>query len=47
MSQLGFGAQSSPSSSLSGSRAGNGLLNALSANTRANETRSPDIGALG
>ncbi|KAH8194244.1 hypothetical protein TruAng_011590 [Truncatella angustata] len=47
MSQLGFGAQSSPGSSLSGSRAGNGLLNALSANTRANETRSPDTGAPG
>lgn len=42
MSQLGFGAQPSPASSLSGSRAGNGLLNALSANTLANETRSPD-----
>ncbi|KAK9422718.1 putative CobW-domain-containing protein [Seiridium unicorne] len=47
MSQLGFGAQPSPAPSLSGSRAGNGLLNALSANTRANETRSPDAGAPG
>jgi CCR4-NOT transcription complex subunit 2 len=47
MSQLGFGAQSSPAPSLSGSRAGNGLLSALSANTRASETRSPDAGNPG
>ncbi|KAK6193959.1 hypothetical protein LQW54_011922 [Pestalotiopsis sp. IQ-011] len=47
MSQLGFGAQSSPAPPLSGNRAGNGLLSALSANTRASDTRSPDAGAPG
>ncbi|KAF7532509.1 hypothetical protein G7054_g7878 [Neopestalotiopsis clavispora] len=47
MSQLGFGAQSSPAPSIPGNRAGNGLLSALSANTRSNDTRSPDAGAPG
>jgi CCR4-NOT transcription complex subunit 2 len=43
MSTLGFGAQASPApTSLAGNRSGNGLLNALSANTRAAEVRSPD-----
>jgi CCR4-NOT transcription complex subunit 2 len=36
MSTIGFGAQ--------GSRAGNGLLNALSANSRSSEVRSPTSG---
>ncbi|KAI0132546.1 NOT2/NOT3/NOT5 family protein [Xylariales sp. AK1849] len=44
MSTLGFGAQASPASSLPGNRAGNGLLSALSANTRATDARSPDAG---
>lgn len=47
MSQLGFGAQTSPASSLPVNRAGNGLLNALSANTRTTDVRSPDAGAPG
>lgn len=43
MSTLGFGAQAGAASgSLPGTRAGNGLLNALSANNRASEARSPD-----
>ncbi|EJT77727.1 hypothetical protein GGTG_02832 [Gaeumannomyces tritici R3-111a-1] len=45
MSSLGFAAQgggsSTPSSAQPSSRAGNGLLSALSANTRAAEARSP------
>lgn len=45
MSSLGFGAQgggnSTPSPAQPSSRAGNGLLSALSANTRATEARSP------
>jgi CCR4-NOT transcription complex subunit 2 len=46
MATLGFGAQGSPAPSLPGNRSGNGLLNALSANTRASEVRSPDIGSV-
>lgn len=43
MSTLGFGAQSGAAgSSLQGTRAGNGLLNALSANSRTTDVRSPD-----
>ncbi|XXG98570.1 hypothetical protein Hte_004895 [Hypoxylon texense] len=48
MSQLGFGVQggTAPSSlsgtTLQGSRSGNGLLNALSANSRTPDARSPD-----
>ncbi|KAK5634568.1 hypothetical protein RRF57_010281 [Xylaria bambusicola] len=43
MSTLGFGAQgNSGSGSLQGTRAGNGLLNALSANSRTTDVRSPD-----
>lgn len=43
MSQLGFGVQGGAgSSSLQGSRSGNGLLNALSANSRTPDARSPD-----
>jgi CCR4-NOT transcription complex subunit 2 len=47
MSQLGFGAQTSSASALPGTRAGNGLLNALSANTRTTDVRSPDASAPG
>ena len=39
MSSLGFGSQAGPGPSTS--NRGNGLLNALSANSRANEVRSP------
>jgi CCR4-NOT transcription complex subunit 2 len=46
MSTLGFGAQPSPVPSLPGNRSGNGLLNALSANARATEARSPDTGSV-
>ncbi|KAI1327155.1 CobW/HypB/UreG, nucleotide-binding domain-containing protein [Xylariaceae sp. FL0255] len=43
MSTLGFGAQGSTAgSSMPGPRAGNGLLNALSANSRTTDARSPD-----
>lgn len=43
MSTLGFGAQGNTAGgSLQGTRAGNGLLNALSANSRTTEVRSPD-----
>lgn len=43
MSTLGFGAQGNAGSgSLQGTRAGNGLLNALSANSRTTDVRSPD-----
>ncbi|KAI5868560.1 hypothetical protein GGS23DRAFT_36837 [Durotheca rogersii] len=43
MSSLSFSAQGSATpSSLQGSRSGNGLLNALSANTRTSDVRSPD-----
>lgn len=43
MSTLGFGAQGNTASgSLQGTRAGNGLLNALSANSRTTDVRSPD-----
>ncbi|KAI1115371.1 hypothetical protein F5Y14DRAFT_411064 [Nemania sp. NC0429] len=43
MSTLGFGSQGNTAgSSLQGTRAGNGLLNALSANSRTSEVRSPD-----
>jgi CCR4-NOT transcription complex subunit 2 len=46
MSTLGFGAQGAAAPGVPGSapgaRAGNGLLNALSANNRASEARSPD-----
>ncbi|KAI0803993.1 CobW/HypB/UreG, nucleotide-binding domain-containing protein [Xylaria sp. FL0064] len=43
MSTLGFGAQGNTGgASLQGTRAGNGLLNALSANTRTTDVRSPD-----
>ncbi|PTD04598.1 hypothetical protein HYE67_003310 [Fusarium culmorum] len=46
MSSLGFGSQAGPGPSTS--NRGNGLLNALSANSRANEVRSPPgIGAPG
>ncbi|KAJ4270000.1 transcriptional regulator [Fusarium torreyae] len=46
MSSLGFGSQAGPGPSTS--NRGNGLLNALSANSRANEARSPPgIGAPG
>ncbi|KAK3353083.1 hypothetical protein B0T25DRAFT_543589 [Lasiosphaeria hispida] len=42
MSSLGFGSQAAaPAAPIHPSRAGNGLLNALSANTRAVEARSP------
>jgi CCR4-NOT transcription complex subunit 2 len=46
MSTLGFGAQTSPVSSLPGTRSGNGLLNALNANSRSTDVRSPDAGIL-
>lgn len=43
MSTLGFGAQGNTAGgSLPGTRVGNGLLNALSANSRTTEVRSPD-----
>jgi hypothetical protein len=43
MSTLGFGAQGNAAGgSLQGTRAGNGLLNALSANSRTTDVRSPD-----
>lgn len=43
MSTLGFGAQGNTGGgSLQGIRAGNGLLNALSANSRTTDVRSPD-----
>ena len=48
MTSLGFGAQGAAAtnslqgSTLQGTRAGNGLLNALSANNRTGEVRSPD-----
>ncbi|KAI0490013.1 hypothetical protein F4859DRAFT_509591 [Xylaria cf. heliscus] len=43
MSTLGFGAQGNTAGgSLQGTRAGNGLLNALSANSRTSDVRSPD-----
>ncbi|KAI0866379.1 hypothetical protein F4860DRAFT_456980 [Xylaria cubensis] len=43
MSTLGFGAQGNATGgSLQGTRAGNGLLNALSANSRTSDVRSPD-----
>ncbi|KAI8633350.1 hypothetical protein F5Y19DRAFT_296876 [Xylariaceae sp. FL1651] len=43
MSTLGFGAQGNAAAgSLQGTRAGNGLLNALSANSRTTDVRSPD-----
>ncbi|KAI1175375.1 hypothetical protein F4777DRAFT_550482 [Nemania sp. FL0916] len=43
MSTLGFGAQgNAPGGSLQGTHAGNGLLNALSANSRTTDVRSPD-----
>lgn len=43
MSSLAFGAQGNAGpSSLQGTRSGNGLLNALSANTRPTDVRSPD-----
>ncbi|KAI0100624.1 hypothetical protein GGR51DRAFT_531919 [Nemania sp. FL0031] len=43
MSTLGFGAQGNTvSGSLQGARVGNGLLNALSANSRTTDVRSPD-----
>ncbi|KAI0171890.1 hypothetical protein GGR52DRAFT_548185 [Hypoxylon sp. FL1284] len=43
MSQLGFGVQGATGpSSLQGTRSGNGLLNALSANSRTPDARSPD-----
>ncbi|KAI1818027.1 hypothetical protein GGS20DRAFT_530695 [Poronia punctata] len=43
MSTLGFGAQGNATGAqLPGTRAGNGLLNALSANSRATDVRSPD-----
>ncbi|KAI1450228.1 hypothetical protein F5Y02DRAFT_367961 [Annulohypoxylon stygium] len=44
MSTLGFGSQGSaaPGGSMPGPRSGNGLLNALSANTRTADVRSPD-----
>ncbi|KAI0403915.1 hypothetical protein F4802DRAFT_569049 [Xylaria palmicola] len=43
MSTLGFGAQGNAAGgSLQGTRAGNGLLNALSANSRTSDVRSPD-----
>lgn len=46
MSSLGFGSQGTAGASPSqGNRAGNGLLNALSANTRTAESRSP-VGAM-
>ncbi|KAK0722231.1 hypothetical protein B0T26DRAFT_770521 [Lasiosphaeria miniovina] len=42
MSSLGFGSQTTtPTSAIHTSRAGNGLLNAVSANSRAAEARSP------
>jgi CCR4-NOT transcription complex subunit 2 len=48
MSTLGFGAQGNSAGSLQGTRTGNGLLNALSANSRATDVRSPDgTSALG
>lgn len=49
MSTLGFGAQGNVAGgSLQGTRAGNGLLNALSANSRTSDVRSPDgAAALG
>ncbi|KAI0159711.1 hypothetical protein GGR57DRAFT_458424 [Xylariaceae sp. FL1272] len=49
MSTLGFGAQGSTAGgSMQGGRAGNGLLNALTANSRSSDVRSPDaIGSLG
>lgn len=44
MSSLGFGSQASaPASAVHTSRTGNGLLNALSANSRAAEARSPTV----
>ncbi|KAI1083525.1 hypothetical protein F5B20DRAFT_527362 [Whalleya microplaca] len=43
MSSLGFGSQGSTTPGpLQGTRSGNGLLNALSANTRTTDVRSPD-----
>ncbi|RYP71415.1 hypothetical protein DL771_004782 [Monosporascus sp. 5C6A] len=46
MSSLAFGAQSGATGgSLQGARGGNGLLNALSANSRATEVRSPETAA--
>ncbi|KAI1484706.1 CobW/HypB/UreG, nucleotide-binding domain-containing protein [Biscogniauxia mediterranea] len=42
MSTLNFGGQGNATPVLQGSRSGNGLLNALSANTRATDVRSPD-----
>jgi len=43
MSTLGFGAQGNATGGpLQGTRAGNGLLNALSANSRTSDVRSPD-----
>ncbi|KAH7328216.1 CobW/HypB/UreG, nucleotide-binding domain-containing protein [Stachybotrys elegans] len=41
MSSLGFGAQNGPTPATAPSNRGNGLLNALSATSRANESRSP------
>lgn len=47
MSSLGFGPQTTGSGHVQAHR-GNGLLNALSANSRANEARSPPgVGASG
>ncbi|KAK8118841.1 uncharacterized protein PG998_003467 [Apiospora kogelbergensis] len=43
MSTLGFGATTSPAPGMQGSRAGNGLLNALSENSRSGQVRSPDV----
>ena len=48
MSSLGFGSQAGPVPGAAQSNRGNGLLNALSANSRASEARSPPgIGAPG
>ncbi|KAK7958310.1 hypothetical protein PG988_013158 [Apiospora saccharicola] len=43
MSTLGFGATTSPAPGMQGSRAGNGLLNALSETSRSGQVRSPDV----
>jgi CCR4-NOT transcription complex subunit 2 len=46
MSSLGFGSQpAGAASTMQATRAGNGLLNALSANARAADTRSPTTGS--
>ncbi|KAI1505303.1 CobW/HypB/UreG, nucleotide-binding domain-containing protein [Biscogniauxia marginata] len=45
MSTLNFGGQGNATPGLQGSRSGNGLLNALSANTRSTDVRSPDTSA--